>query len=64
MEMLGHVLPDDALDPHKCYIINGDELYLLMEVEAVFARMGKHEISMHLHNLVRSALDNELEEEV
>lgn len=64
MEMLGHEIPDDALDAHKCYIIDGDELYLLMEVEGLLARMGKHEISMHLHNLVRSALDNELEEEV
>lgn len=63
MEMLGHVLPDDALDSHKCYVINGDELYLLMEVEGMLSRMGKHETSMLLLHLIRSALDNELEEE-
>lgn len=63
MRMLGHEIPDDAVDSHKCYIINGDELYWLMEIEGMLARMGRHDDSMTLNKIIKSALDNELEDE-
>ncbi len=61
--MLGHEIPDDAVDSHKCYVINGDELYWLMEIEDWLSRMGRHGDSMTLNKIIKSALDNELEEE-
>lgn len=63
MKLFGYELADDAVDSHKCYIINGDELYWLMETEVMLARMGKVEESKCLSNIIRSALANELEEE-
>ena len=63
MEILGHEVPEDAFEWHKTYLINGEELYLLMEIEGMFARTGKHDLSTLMNKLIKSALEHELEEE-
>ena len=63
MKMLGHEIPDDALDWHKYYIINGYELHWLIEIEHRLARMGAHDDRMAINKIVKSALEHELEEE-
>lgn len=63
MKMLGHEIPDDALDWHKCYIINGYELHWLIEIEHRLTLMGEHDDSMAINKIVKSALDHEWEDE-
>ncbi len=63
MKMYGHEFPDDALEWHKCYLINGEELYWLMEIEDTLARKGLRDDSMLMNKIVKSALEHEFEED-
>lgn len=63
MKMLEHEFPDDALEWHKSYLITGEELYWLMEIEALLSRIGRHDDSMVMHKIVESALEHEYEDE-
>lgn len=63
MKLGGHELPEDALDSHKTYLINGDEIWGLIEAELLLNKMGMTGHAEGLNNIIKSALANELEEE-